>query len=190
MNQKAVLHYFDIFFIKLSFQSFSVISHQMTAFVTLKYYLLLRIFSRLTTNFSTLNPHIKAASTFFETPPSGESGPGTARTVGHRTAHRIFLKFYMKLEGLNGQKLTKLNILEKFSFLGKYRKIPPELGLLAFLKNLIHCLTVHNSVLYNSAKFPCQEKVFFISYNLKSSKSIGLCYSLIINISGRNQAIS
>ena len=40
------------------------------------------------------------------------------------SAHRIFLKFYMKLEGLKGQKLMEPNFSEKFSFWGKSPKIP------------------------------------------------------------------
>ena len=33
-----------------------------------------------------------------------------------KMGHRIFLKFYVKLEGLNYQKLTKPNFSVKFSF--------------------------------------------------------------------------
>ena len=52
-------------------------------------------------------------------------------------AHRIFLKFYMKLEGLKDQKLTEPNFSEKFLFWGKSLKIPPKLDFLALAKNLI-----------------------------------------------------
>ena len=49
--------------------------------------------------------------------------------------------------------------------------------------------TMHNSVLYDSTKSPCQGKLRFFSHGLKCSQQIRLQYSLIINFSGRNQSI-
>ena len=43
-----------------------------------------------------------------------------------KMTHRIFLKFYMKLEGVKCQKLTNPNFSEKFSFWGKNQKAPPK----------------------------------------------------------------
>ena len=43
--------------------------------------------------------------------------------------HRIFLKFYMKLAGLNGQKLRKPNFSEKFPVLGGKPKISTKIRL-------------------------------------------------------------
>ena len=46
---------------------------------------------------------------------SRSAGRYASRSV-NSTADRIFVKFYMKLESLKGQKLTKPNFSEKFSF--------------------------------------------------------------------------
>ena len=52
-------------------------------------------------------------------------------------APSIFLKFYVRLEGLKGQKMMKLNFSEKMSFWGKSLKCL-QLGFLVSVENLIH----------------------------------------------------
>ena len=56
-------------------------------------------------------------------------------SVFSKMAYRILRKLYMKLEGLNGQKLMEPNFSEKFSFWGKRPKFPQNYSFLAFSKN-------------------------------------------------------
>ena len=99
----------------------------------------------------------------------------------------------MKLEGINGKRLTELSFSEKLSFYGKN---PQKYGFLAFVKNLVCCCVfvnikmVRNSVLYEFVKTICLEKIWFFSFGLKSSQPIKLLNSLIMNTSERNQSIS
>ena len=108
--------------------------------------------------------------------------------------HWIFLKFYVKLEGLNCQKLTKPNFSVKFSF---REKNSSKIGFFGFCQKFNPLMRlfdypkiVHGCVLYYSAKNSCLEKMWFFTYGLKCSQPIRLQYSLMINISGRNQVIS
>ena len=121
-------------------------------------------------------------------------GQYTSRSVNSFSQNRLigfFLKFYMKLEGIEGQKLTKPNFSEKFSFLWKPPKISSKTEFFSYCQKfnpLMSFLTKKwcISVLYNSAKTSCLGKIWLFSYGLKCSQAIRLQDSLIINISGRN----
>ena len=67
-------------------------------------------------------------------------------------AQRIFLKFYIKLEGLKGQKMTEPIFSEK----------------------LITVKMMHNSDPYDSAKTPCLGKNSFFNYGLICPQPIRL----------------
>ena len=112
------------------------------------------------------------------------------------TGHRIFLKFYSKLEGFRVLKLFKSSFSEKFSFWGKSPEVLPKQSYLDFAKNLFNPLMsfftlkmVHRRILYVYAKNSYLGKIWFFSYGLKCSQLIRLQY-LIINISERNQVNS
>ena len=109
-------------------------------------------------------------------------------SVFSKMAHRILRKLYMKLEGLNGQKLMEPNFSEKFSFWGKRPKFPQNYSFLAFSKNWVNwclflpkkwCITVH----FDSVKVACLEKVYFFSYGLKCSHcNILSLYTYLVGI--------
>ena len=83
-----------------------------------------------------------------------------------RTTHRvflklerIFLKFYIKVESLRVEKLTEPNFSEKFSFSEKATKFLQNRVFWLLSRNLcfdvsfLNLKMVHNSVIYDSAKF-------------------------------------
>ena len=79
-----------------------------------------------------LDPHLKAGKVLWNNSHC-QYVSMPSNSFSQKTAHRIFLKFYMKLEGLQGQKWTKLNFSE-ILILGKEPKIPSKIGFLVFAK--------------------------------------------------------